>query len=223
MKKKNEKVKSIFVEFLLSVVTSGAILQFVVPFIYKNYFETPVIQSRVEENKIIFTVDSEFRSLTMRLYPQFLIVHKGIIVKAINISKYYEKNFLEFNNDGVCSVEIKHQSYAEKVRDYLDLQIERELSSRHLEEETTIVKISTLGIVEYQNLRGEMKKSYYVILEKGMVYDEELSSPEVSSRLSKMKLIMRENLQGVEYNQRIQEIVNDVLNEIEKKSIKNGE
>lgn len=183
---------------------------------YKNHLKVPVISSRTEGNKMTLLADSEYRGLTIRLYPQLLIKHKDNIVHIVDLKKFYKEYLLEFDQDNRCNAEVLHQPYFDKLKEYLKHQIENEISLKGIDDDI-FVELSVLGFVRYQNLRGQTEKRYCVVIENGMVFDMALSYDEVKSRISvpKTEIRMRDSLRGIEYNKRIEEMVKDVSTKIE--------
>ena len=95
MEKEKNKFKILdILKFLFPVGLLGSFILYC----YNNYFVSPKIEYIYDDKKDAFSVQADFRGITMRVYPQMLICYDNYVILVTHLDEYYDQEFIYFKN-----------------------------------------------------------------------------------------------------------------------------
>lgn len=220
-----EKISMTFKGFWKSVKWGSVFsaLGVVVIFLYKNFLIMPNIKCTIddEQNKMVFSSKEDFRGITLKLYPQMVIQFDDYVVLLIHLDKYFQKDYLYFDENNKCQTEIQGKEYADKLEYYMREEIIRLVDAqdnRISQDEISNrlkIYISVLGGVRYETKEGNEEKRFCVIVEDGLVQDYDDHDQEITCRLNETSLEIQENIVGIETDTEIQTIIFEIVRQLE--------
>lgn len=194
----------------------AAIIQIGTAF-YNGWVRQPNIKSAVIDNNTIhFSIKREFRGVTIKLHPQMVIQYDNCVVLSIYLDGYYEEEFLYFNDDNECQAVRQHVNYVEKLQEYLEEEIAKQLCAKKKDLSKEEVRkhlklhVINLGGVRYESAQGNDEKRYCIIEWDGIVRDLDKDSEEIQNRLYEARLQVKDDLISMENDEEIARIVDGI-------------
>ncbi|MCM1253681.1 MAG: hypothetical protein NC321_12735 [Clostridium sp.] len=215
MLKKCGKIGIWIVSFLGVGTMSGIIL-----FLYHGFLQEPQIRCTVEADGKIFSVQNNFRSISINLHPQMLIQFDKENILSVYLKGYYEKEKLYFGKEKECKAIICQSEYVEKLQKYIKNEVisqvclrNRELSMEEIDERLHIY-VSTLGGVKYETEQGNEEKRYCIIEQDGIVIDYDEHDEEIYNRLYETELVMKDDFTGMKEDEKVNSLIQEISEEI---------
>lgn len=219
MENHNTKNKSgIILDILKFILPTGAVF-IIGAFLLNNYFIKPKISYSQDEVRDNFYIQSDFRGVSMRIYPQMIICYDNYIILVTHLDGYYEDEFINFE-DGVASAIRTKQDYCDMLLKYIRDSLLEELNVSYGDEEIKEISkklniyISLLGGVQYENRLGNIIKKYCIIEANGLVVDYGYNEDEIKNRLYENELVLGDNPNVITANDEVNKIVKTVSEEI---------
>lgn len=215
-----KNIRKIILNVLKSVipflVTSGILLG-----IYRNYLEKPKISCIPKEEKDTFSVEKNFRGVSMKIYPQMIVQYDRYIVLVTHLNGYYENDSLIFE-EGKCEATKMNQEYLKKMMDYIRKEIILGLEKGYGTDISSeidsdlYVYVSLLGGVKYTNKRGNNENMYCIIERDGIVIDYSIDANEIKERLYEYEVDLQSSSLEMEKDDDIQKMINVIKKEVKK-------
>lgn len=223
---KNEKAaeksgttwKDLLKTLITTSVVISAILGGIITLI-NNFMISPIISYTYGDTRDSFSVQADFRSVFMRLYPQMLICYGQDVILVTHLSGYYETELVYFT-DGVGCADKINQNYCSGLMNQIRIGVLERLRESYGEEavkemeQQLSIYVSLLGGVQYENRLGNEVKRYCIIEQNGLVQDYKDDDEEIVQRLYENETVLGENLVPMNENIQISQMVETVTEEI---------
>lgn len=216
MEKEKNKFKILdILKFLFPVGLLGSFILYC----YNNYFVSPKIEYIYDDKKDAFSVQADFRGITMRVYPQMLICYDNYVILVTHLDEYYDQEFIYFTNK-MGYVNKINQEDSDKLMQYIrEAVLERLKESQNedtIEEinEKFKIFISLIGGVQYENKLGNQINKYCIIEQNGLVIDYEFNAEEIEKRLFENEIVLGNDLDMIGENVEINKIIEVVTKEV---------
>lgn len=190
--------KSTLGKFLGSAACIGIVVSAAV-FWYKNYIVTPKLSYKPGEERDTFTVNEDYRNLTLRVYPQMVVRYGDYVVLVTHLDRFYRSETVNFDGQTGCA-EKDNAAYADELTAYVYQNVLDELretvgddAAKEIGRELNVY-VSLLGGVEYENTRGSSGRKHCVIEENGIFTDYSENAAEVRERLCESEITLDERL-----------------------------
>ncbi len=186
-------------------------------FVYNNYLITPVMQYNDETCE--FTVQADFRGISMRVYPQMVIRFDDTVVLVTHLDGYLKEETIHFS-ERKAQIEKDHQEYCDTLLGYVQQgvleQIEAEYGREAADEISTglNVSVSFIGGVQYQAPLGRTINTYCIIETNGLLTDHFGNLEQVEHRLYENEIELGDDPGTVSRNPEVTEIVRVAATEI---------
>lgn len=189
---------------LLSLLFSGCF------WVYNNLLVVPIL--KYNDNTGEFTVQADFRGISMRIYPQMLICVDNTVFQVTHLSGYFEHEMIYFQ-ERQASVERINQEYENKLLSYIKIGIINELETTLGEESAEKINhrlniyVSFIGGVQYQVPYGNEIKKYCIIERSGLLTDYGTNVKQIRERLFESELTLYEDSDMIAMDQQVAEII----------------
>lgn len=205
---------------IISLVVSAGLLTAVFQgcrWVYCNYFAEPILQ--YDANSGEFSVQMDFRGITMRVYPQMEIRVDNVIFQVTHLDGYFEREMVYFK-DKKAYVKKTNQGYEKKLRSHVRegilTALEESLGEAVAADIDSRLKISVSFIagVQYQAPLGNEPKKYCIIENNGLLIDCGPDAKKIQERLYESELILKEDPDKIPMDPQIGEIIRVSAEEI---------
>ena len=214
-KKKSKNNVFDYIKFLFPAGLLGTLALYY----FNNYLITPKIQYTYGREKDTFSVQSDFRGISMCAYPQMLICYDDYVILVTHLDKYYDQEVVHFEDKVGCAEKI-NQAYSDKLMQYIRESVLARLKESHSEDamkeinEKFEIYISLIGGVQYENQLGNRVKKYCIIENNGLVIDYKYNAEEIANRLFENEIVLSDNVNAIEENAEISQMIEVVTKEV---------
>jgi len=194
---------------ILTLLVSAGLISGCI-FVYRSFFASPVLKYNDDTGE--FTVQQEFRGITMRVYPQMLIRIEDTVFQVTHLDGYLEKETIHFQ-ERKAVVKKKNQEYCSKLQDHIREgilnEVETACGEKAAEEidRCLVITVSFIGGVQYQVPLGNRIEKYCVIERSGLVVDYETDVEEIRQRLYESELTLGDDLDMIAIDPKAAEII----------------
>lgn len=186
---------------------------------YNNYVVSPKIKYNRGEKKDTFSVQADFRGISMRIYPQMLICYDRYVILVTHLDGYYEQEFIHFKGR-TGYVKKSNQDYSDKLRQYIRSAVLEKVNESQDEKTVKEVSrkfnifISLIGGVQYENRMGNSVHEYCIIELNGLIKDYGCDGREIKNRLFENEVVLSDDLKVIDKSAEISKMVEVVSKEV---------
>lgn len=185
--------------------------------VYQNYFVEPILTYYADTGE--FSVQADFRGITMRVYPQMEIRVDNVVFQMTHLSRYFESEMVYFKDRKGCVKKI-NEEYERELRAYVRAGIltalEESLGEEAMEEIDAHLRVSVSFVagVEYQAPFRNKPKRYCVIESNGLLVNYGTNEEKIKERLYESELTLKEDPDEVPMDPQVGEIIRVSAEEI---------
>lgn len=203
-------------EIMVSLLSTGVLLTGFL-WVYNNFLVSPAM--RYNDDTGVFTVQADFRGVSMRVYPQMIIRFKNTVILVTHLGGYLESEMIQFNEKEAVIVK-DHQEYCDRLLSNIRKAVLRKLQevygadavneiSKQFE-----VSVSFICGVQYQAPLGNKIRKYCIIEHNGLLVDYLDNMKKVEQRLYEYEIELSDNLETIYTSSEVKDIVSVVAAEI---------
>lgn len=184
--------------------------------VYCNYLIKPILAYYADSGE--FSAQADFRTITMRVYPQMEIRVDNVVFQMTHLSGYFESEMVYFK-ERKGYIRKTNQEYERelrsRVREGILSQLEESLGKEAAEEIALRLRVSVSFIagVKYQAPRRSAEKKYCVIESDGLLIDCS-DEKEIQERLYESELTLKEDPDMISMDPQVREIIRVSAEEI---------